>query len=60
MSEDGTTAFATVAFDTEEIGPEDFDAAETADEVARDAGVQVEYDSGLGLRQPEAVRPAAS
>ena len=44
VSKDGTTAFATVAFDTQEIGPEDFEAAEKAVKVARDAGVQVEYD----------------
>jgi RND superfamily putative drug exporter len=49
VSEDGTTAFATVAFDRQEIGPEDFEAAEKAVQVARDAGVQVEYDQGLGL-----------
>ena len=49
VSKDGTTAFATVAFDTQEIGPDDFAAAEKAVQVARDAGVQVEYDQGLGL-----------
>ncbi len=54
VSKDGTTAFATVAFDTQEIGPEDFEAAEKAVEVARDAGVQVEYDQGLGLAAGDA------
>jgi putative drug exporter of the RND superfamily len=49
VSEDGTTAFATVAFDRQEIGPEDYAAAEKAVKVARAAGVQVEYDQGLGL-----------
>ena len=54
VSQDGTTAFATVAFDTQEIGPEDFKAAEEAVQVARDAGVQVEYDQGLGLAADDA------
>jgi RND superfamily putative drug exporter len=54
VSKDGTTAFATVAFDTQEIGPEDFTAAEEAVQVARDAGVQVEYDQGLGLAADDA------
>ena len=54
VSKDGTTAFATVAFDTQEIGPEDFQAAEKAVKVARDAGVQVEYDQGLGLAAGDA------
>ena len=48
VSEDGQTAFATVAFDTEKVGLEEFDAAEDAVQDARDAGVQVEYDGGLG------------
>ncbi|HEX7189270.1 MAG TPA: MMPL family transporter [Actinomycetes bacterium] len=54
LSEDGTTAFATVSFDSQEIGPEDFEAAEKAVEAARDAGVQVEYDAGLGLAAGDA------
>jgi putative drug exporter of the RND superfamily len=49
VSEDGTTAFVTVAFDRQDIDVTDFDAAEKAVQVARDAGVQVEYDQGLGL-----------
>ena len=49
LSEDGTTAFATVAFDTQEIGPEEYEQAQDAVKGARDAGVQVEYDAGLGL-----------
>ena len=48
VSEDGKTAFATVAFDTEEVGLVEFDAAEDAVQDARDAGVQVEYDGDLG------------
>ncbi len=54
LSEDGTTAFASVSFDSQEIGPEDFEAAEKAVEAARDAGVQVEYDAGLGLAAGDA------
>jgi len=49
VSEDGKTAFATVAFDVQKIGPDEFAAAEKAVDGARDAGVQVEYDAGLGL-----------
>jgi RND superfamily putative drug exporter len=48
VSKDGTTAFATVAFDEEKITGTDFDAAQKAVQDARDAGVQVEYDGGLG------------
>ena len=48
LSEDGTTAFATVGFSEEKIETQDFDAVEEAVQVARDAGVQVEYDGGLG------------
>jgi len=54
VSEDGTTAFATVAFDTQEIGPEDYAAAQKAVEVARDAGIEVEYDQGLGYAAGDA------
>ena len=48
VSEDGTTAFATVAFSVEKAEPSDLDAAEKAVQPARDAGVQVEYDGQLG------------
>jgi len=48
LSADGQTAFATVGFDLEKIGTAEFDAAEEAVQVARDAGIQVEYDGGLG------------
>ena len=54
VSKDGTTAFTTVAFDTEEIGVEEFEAAELATAPARDAGVQVEYDGGLGYAKGDA------
>ncbi len=54
LSEDGRTAVATVAFDTDKIGIDEFDAAESAVQVARDAGVQVEYDGGLGYANEEA------
>ena len=48
LSEDGQTAFATVGFDLEKIGSAEFDAAEEAVQAVRDAGIQVEYDGGLG------------
>ena len=54
LSEDGQTAFATVAFDTEKIEADEFDAADKATENARDAGVQVEYDGGLGYAKGDA------
>ena len=54
VSKDGTTAFTTVAFDSEEIGVEQFEAAELATAPARDAGVQVEYDGGLGYAKGDA------
>jgi RND superfamily putative drug exporter len=54
VSEDGQTAFATVAFDTEEIGVEEFDLAEEAVQDVRDAGVEVEYDGNLGYAKVEA------
>jgi RND superfamily putative drug exporter len=53
VSEDGQTAFATVAFNQEKIEGNDFDAAEKAVQDARDAGIEVEYDGGLGYaKQP--------
>jgi putative drug exporter of the RND superfamily len=53
VSKDGKTAFATVAFNEKKIDGADFDAAEKAVQDARDAGVQVEYDGGLGYaKQP--------
>jgi putative drug exporter of the RND superfamily len=48
LSEDGQTAFATVGFTTEKVDSTDFDAAEEAVQDLRDAGIQVEYDGGLG------------
>jgi putative drug exporter of the RND superfamily len=48
VSEDGQTAFATVGFDIEKVGTEELDAAEKAVQDVRDAGIQVEYDGGLG------------
>jgi RND superfamily putative drug exporter len=48
VSADGKTAFATVGFDTEKIGLSEYDAAEKAVQGLRDAGIQVEYDGGLG------------
>ncbi len=54
LSKDGDTAFTTVAFKSDEVGIEQFEAAEKATEVARDAGVQVEYDGGLGYAKGDA------
>src|SRR3954451_8253846 len=48
VSADGQTAFVTVGFDTEKVGVVEFDAAEKAVQQLRDAGIQVEYDGGLG------------
>src|SRR4051794_40699952 len=53
VSKDGQTAFATVAFNQEKIEGADFDAAEKAVQDARNAGIEVEYDGGLGYaKQP--------
>ncbi len=54
LSEDGKTAFATVAFAENEIGVEEFEHAEKAAQHAVDAGVQVEYDNGLGYAKGDA------
>ncbi len=48
LSDDARTAFATVGFDTQEVGMEELDAADKAVQGLRDAGIQVEYDGGLG------------
>jgi RND superfamily putative drug exporter len=48
ISEDGTTAIATVGFDVERTTSDMYDQAQQATKVVRDAGVQVEYDGGLG------------
>src|SRR3954454_4761943 len=48
VSADGQTAFFTVGFNKEKVGLVEFDAAENAVQQLRDAGVQVEYDGGLG------------
>jgi RND superfamily putative drug exporter len=48
VSKDGQTAFATVAFKTEKADTSDLEAAENAVQNLRDAGIQVEYDGGLG------------
>src|SRR3954463_1617255 len=54
VSADGQTAFVTVSFDTEKVGVVEFDAAEKAVQQLRDAGVQVEYDGGLGYANEKA------
>jgi putative drug exporter of the RND superfamily len=48
VSADGTTAFAAVAYDTQEVSAAEFDAAQQATAQARASGVEVEYDNGLG------------
>src|SRR3954452_10850083 len=48
ISADHRTGFVTVAFDTENVGPAELDAAQTAVQDLRDRGIQVEYDGGLG------------
>jgi putative drug exporter of the RND superfamily len=48
VSADEQTAFTTVGFDVKKIGITEYDAAQKAVEDLRDAGVQVEYDGGLG------------
>jgi RND superfamily putative drug exporter len=49
ISEDGATGFLTVAFDTDKIELPEFEAAESATKVLRDAGIQVEYNGLLGV-----------
>src|SRR4051794_40648901 len=48
LSEDRTTAFTTVAYDTDEIGVAEFEFADKATRALQDSGIQVEYDGGLG------------
>ncbi len=57
LSDDGQTAFATVAFDIQKVGAEELDEAEKSVQQVRDAGIQVEYDGGLGYAD---VRPVAA
>jgi RND superfamily putative drug exporter len=51
VSPDGSTAFATLAFDTDKIGPVEYEAAQAATQGLRDAGMQVEYTGLLGLAE---------
>jgi RND superfamily putative drug exporter len=53
VSVDGQTAFATVAFDIQKVGAEELDEAEQSVQQVRDAGIQVEYDGGLGYANVE-------
>jgi putative drug exporter of the RND superfamily len=53
VSADGKTAFAAVGFDSQELSPEDVDAANAATAGARAAGIEVEYDNGLGYANGE-------
>src|SRR4051794_22182745 len=48
VSADRRTAFVTVGFDTEKVGLVEFEAADKAVQDLRVAGIQVEYDGGLG------------
>ena len=54
LSDAERTAFATVGFDTQEVGMEELDAADKAVQGLRDAGIQVEYDGGLGYADVQA------
>ena len=58
VSPDGRTAFATLAFDSDKIGPVEYEAAQAATKSLRDAGMQVEYTGLLGLA--ETTDPPAS
>ncbi len=51
VSPDGRAAFATLAFDTDKIGPAEYEAAQAATKGLRDAGIQVEYTGLLGLAE---------
>jgi len=53
LSRDGTTALATIGYDTQEIGTDEFDEAEAATQRVKDVGVQVEYEGGLALPTPK-------
>ncbi len=59
LSDDGKTAFATVAFDAEKTSAAQFKEAAASTKAARDAGVQVEYDGGLGYAKAEAAAPSS-
>jgi putative drug exporter of the RND superfamily len=54
LSQDRETAFTTVGYDTQEIGDDEYKAAEAAAAAARAAGVQVEYDGALGYAKGDA------
>jgi putative drug exporter of the RND superfamily len=54
VSKDGKTLFTTVGYDQQKIGAAEFAEAEAATKAARDAGVQVEYDGGLGYAKGDA------
>ena len=58
VSPDGRTSFATLAFDSDKIGPVEYEAAQAATKGLRDAGMQVEYTGLLGLA--ETTDPPAS
>ncbi|HEX7187382.1 MAG TPA: MMPL family transporter [Actinomycetes bacterium] len=53
VSEDGRTAFLTLAFDTDKIERPEYDAAHAATKSLRDAGMQVEYSGALGIAKDD-------
>lgn len=53
ISDDGTTGIATIGFDVERTTAAMYDEADRATQAARDVGVQVEYDTGLGYASGE-------
>ena len=58
VSPDGRTAFATLAFDSDKIGPVEYEAAQAATKGLREAGMQVDYTGLLGLAETDS--PPAS
>ncbi len=53
VSEDGQTAFVTLAFDTDRIERPEYDAAHAATTSLREAGMQVEYSGALGVAKDD-------
>jgi RND superfamily putative drug exporter len=51
ISKDGTTAIVTIAYDKDQLGAADYDQAQADVKQVRDAGIQVEYDQGLGYEE---------
>ncbi|MCW2769791.1 MAG: hypothetical protein JWR27_1224 [Aeromicrobium sp.] len=51
ISKDGTTAIVTIAYDKDQLGAADYQQAQADTQQVRDAGIQVEYDQGLGYEE---------